>query len=298
MSARIEARGLTKRYGSFEAIHDLSLRVEPGSVFGLLGQNGAGKTTTFKCLLGFARPTAGEVRYDGEPLVPECFERLAYVPETSALYDWMTVREHLELTRRSFRRFEPARAQELLALFELDDRKAVKHLSKGQRTAVALVLAFSMRPEILILDEPASGLDPIHQRHTLDLMIDAAAAGATILFSSHQITQVERAADRVGIMRHGRLVLTDDVDTLKANRKIVEAIFPEPLVDRTLLADDVHVARTETVGKTVRLFVHRDAPDVARRAYAAGATSARILDQNLEDIFFDAAAGDGATEKS
>ncbi|MDQ6824357.1 MAG: ABC transporter ATP-binding protein, partial [Candidatus Eremiobacteraeota bacterium] len=192
MTPTIEIDHLTKRYGSTIAVDNLTLSVPKGSVCGLLGPNGAGKTTTFKCILGLARSSSGTVRFDGLPLAAETFERLTYVPEKSMLYEWMTGAEHLEVASRSYTRYDSARAAELTALFGLDLRKKVRTFSKGQRTALMLVLAFSTRPEILVLDEPASGLDPVHQRSVLDLIIDAAAGGATVIFSSHQITQVER----------------------------------------------------------------------------------------------------------
>jgi ABC-2 type transport system ATP-binding protein len=195
MTPTIDIDRLTKRYGSTTAVDDLTLQIPRGSVCGLLGPNGAGKTTTFKCMLGLSRPSLGTVRFDGMPLAPETFERLVYVPEKSMLYEWMTGAEHLEVVRRSYVRYDAARAAELVALFGLDQSKKVRALSKGQRTALMLVLAFCIRPEILVLDEPASGLDPVHQRNVLDLIIDAAAGGATVIFSSHQVTQVERAAD-------------------------------------------------------------------------------------------------------
>jgi len=116
----IEFRGLTKAYGNFVAVDDLSLNIESGTVFGLLGPNGAGKTTTFKCMLGLAQPTAGSVTFAGQPLTPGLFENLAYVPEKAVLYDWMSIAEHVEVQRRSFKRFNPARMQELLDLFQLN----------------------------------------------------------------------------------------------------------------------------------------------------------------------------------
>ena len=134
----ISIRNLTKTYGSFAAVTDFSADIEAGTVFGLLGPNGAGKTTTFKCMLGLAAPTSGEVLFEGQPLQPLLFERLAYVPEKSVLYDWMTIGEHLEMQRRAFTRFDAARAKELLALFDLNEKKKVRKLSKGMRTATAL----------------------------------------------------------------------------------------------------------------------------------------------------------------
>src|SRR5450755_2731939 len=145
MTPTIEIDRLTKRYGEMTAVDNLTIRIPKGSVCGLLGPNGAGKTTTFKCMLGIAPVSWGMVRFDGVHLAPQTFERLAYVPETSMLYEWMTGAEHLEVVRRSYARYDSARAAELTALFGLDPRKKVGALSKGQRTALMLVLAFCTR---------------------------------------------------------------------------------------------------------------------------------------------------------
>jgi ABC-2 type transport system ATP-binding protein len=283
---------LSKRYGAFKAVSNLSLDVEEGSICGLLGPNGAGKTTTFKCMLGFARPSAGAIRIFGEPLHPATFERLAYVPERSVLYGWMTIAQHLELQRRSFKHYDDKRAHELLATFGLDPAKRTKRLSKGQQTAVALILAFSIRPRVLILDEPASGLDPIFQRVAIDLMIDAAANGATILFSSHQITQVERAADRIAILKNGRLILDAEVDTLKSDEKVVEAVFDHAVPALDGLSDDVRVRRLERSGRIVRAYVHAEAGEIMRLLSAYEPRSISVVDLNLEDIFLNAVEAD------
>ena len=184
MNAAISLNHITKKYGGLAAVDDLTLEIKPGSVCGLLGPNGAGKTTAFKCLLGFVHPSAGSVAVDGAPVGPATFERMAFVPEKPALYEWMTGLQHVELGRRSYRRFDTKRAAELIERFGFDPSKKVKRLSKGQHTALSLVLAFSFHPEFLILDEPATGLDPILQRVVLDLIIEASAGGATVLFSS------------------------------------------------------------------------------------------------------------------
>ncbi|MBD5656738.1 MAG: ABC transporter ATP-binding protein [Candidatus Eremiobacteraeota bacterium] len=290
----IAIRDLTKRYGSFAAVSDLTLEIEEGSICGLLGPNGAGKSTAFKCLLGLARPTNGSIELGGAPLTPATFESLAYVPEKSALYEWMTVAEHLHLYSISYRNYDAARAAELIGRFALDPRKKVSKLSKGQRTAVMLVLALSYRPRILILDEPSSGLDPVFQRLVLDLIIDAAANGATVLFSSHQVGQVERAADRVAILKNGRLVLDGNVDTLKGSSKIVEAIFDGAVPELDGLAGDARVTRIERSGRMLRAYVTAESDDVARHVQALGPRNVAILDLNLEDIFFNAVGADRA----
>src|SRR4029077_14507336 len=139
--------------------------------------------------------------------------------------EWMTGNEHLELTRRSFVNYDAGRAKDLLRTFDVDPRKRAGSLSKGQQSALALTLAFAIKPEIMVLDEPSSGLDPVHQRQVLDLIIGDAAGGSTIIFSSHQIGQVESAADRVALLHKGKLVLQGVVDELKGNAKIIEATF-------------------------------------------------------------------------
>src|SRR5579864_594375 len=294
--ARISIQGLTKRYGETLAVDGLSISIPQGSIFGLLGTNGAGKTTTFKCLLGLSFPTSGTIAFDGAPLTPALFERLSYLPERCALYEWMTGKEHLELHRRSFRRYDAARAAELLDLFALDPKKKVGKLSKGQQTALGLVLAFSIHPEILVLDEPASGLDPVHQRHVLDLMIGEASGGATVLFSSHQIGQVERAADRVAILHRGTLRLTGEVEQLKADVKVVEATFDSDVPSLNGLQADPAIGAIQRTGRLLRVYVRGNGDGVARTIADKGPRSLRILDQNLEDIFLNTVGASPAAD--
>jgi acetoin utilization transport system ATP-binding protein len=285
---------LTKRYGSTLAVDGLTLAIPQGSIFGLLGTNGAGKTTTFKCMLGLARPTEGSITFEGRPLTPDLFERLSYVPEKCALYEWMTGAQLLEMQRRSFRRYDQKRADDLMDLFALDRKKKLGRYSKGQQTAMALVLAFSIHPELLVLDEPAAGLDPVHQRHVLDLIIGESAGGATIVFSSHQIGQVERAAERVAIMHRGTLRLAGEVEQLKADLKVVEATFDDDAPSVNGLATDPSIAQTQRSGRLLRVYVKGNGDEIARTIGRSNPRSVRILDQNLEDIFLTVVGSSGA----
>ncbi len=293
--SKITIANLRKTYGPIIAVDNLSLEIPDGTVFGLLGPNGAGKTTTFKCMLGLAFPTSGEVRYDDKPLSPQTLEQIAYVPERNVLYDWMTVAEHIEMNRRAFTKFDPQRARELLGQFKIDTHRRVRALSKGMRTAVMVALAFARNAGTLILDEPTGGLDPINQRYVLSLMINEAAKGNSVIFSSHQIGQVERAAERIAVIDDGRLVLEGLVDDLKADRKIVEGVFGD--VDYRLdgITGDPRVARTDRVERIVRLLVTADAEDIATRLAALGASGVRVVDLNLEDIFLYAVSPSTAT---
>jgi ABC-2 type transport system ATP-binding protein len=281
----IAISGLTKRYGDVLAVDDVSLDVPVGSVCGLLGRNGAGKTTAFKCLLGFARADAGEVRFDGAPLAPETFAKLGYVPERPELYRWLTVAQHLEYARHTQPAYDDARAKELVATFRLNERKKAGKLSKGQQTALALILALVHRPKILILDEPASGLDPVMQRVVLDILVDAATSGATVLISSHQIGQIDRAADRVAIMRDGKIVVAGVIDDLREASRVVEATFAGDVPELTGLDPAM---RIERVGTSVRAHANGRTDAVAARFGALGAVGVRVVDRSLEDLFLDA----------
>ncbi len=281
---------LSKSYGKFLAVDDVTIEIPSGSVFGLLGPNGAGKTTTFKCLLGLARATSGAIRFGGEPLTPPLFESIAYIPERSVLYDWMSAAEHLEMQRRTFSRYDARRANELMKLFDLDPRKRVRAMSKGMRSALAIVMAFAIHPETLVLDEPTSGLDPVNQRAVLNLIIEAAAQGATVVLSSHQIGQVERAADHIAVLQRGRVILAGAVDDLKSDRKIVEGIFPSEMITLDGLRRDARIERLDQSGRILRLTVTADGGGLAQTLSQMGAQSVRIVDLNLEDIFLNAVA--------
>lgn len=284
----ISIQHLSKSYGGSLAVDDLSVDIPEGTVFGLLGPNGAGKTTTFKCMLGLARPKTGQVLFGGQPLSPKMFEELAYVPERSVLYEWMRGSDHLEAQRRTFARYNAKRAAELMTLFSLDPRKRIRSMSKGMRTAMALVLAFAIDPKILVLDEPTSGLDPVNQRSVLNLIIEAAAAGTTIIFSSHQIGQVERAAEHVAILKGGKLALTGAVDDLKFQQKIVEGIFESEAFSVNGFEKDARVSRVEKTGRILRLTSRDHSDALASELAGQGAQSVRVLDLNLEDIFLNA----------
>jgi ABC-2 type transport system ATP-binding protein len=291
----IAVSGLTKRYGDTVALDDFSIMVPKGSIFGVLGTNGAGKTTAFKCMLDLARADAGTTLFEGMPLTPALFDRMTYVHERPALYGDPRVIDHLEWTRRTYARYDAQRAAKLLDLFGLAPKKRVKNLSKGQQSALALTLAFVTRPDILILDEPASGLDPVNQRNVLDLLIGEAAGGATIVFSSHAIGQVERAADRVAILHRGKKMLDGEVDLLKADEKVVEATFENDAPSVNGLAANPSVRRIVRAGRLLRAFVRGNSDDVTRHIAALEPKSLRVLDQNLEDIFLNAvAASDGS----
>jgi beta-exotoxin I transport system ATP-binding protein len=234
MTAAIEASGLTKVYGATRAVTDLTLRVEAGEVFGFLGPNGAGKTTTIRMLLALQRPTRGGARVlglDAQRDSVEVHRRVGYLPGELELYPRLTGQRLIDWFARARGGGDPGFAARLTERFDVVLDRPAKELSKGNRQKIGLVLAFMHRPELLILDEPTSGLDPLMQNEFELLVRETAADGRTVFLSSHELDEVQRLADRVGIIRSGELVAVDTVDHLRRSApRTVEASFAQPVL--------------------------------------------------------------------
>jgi len=205
----IQAEGLTKRYGETLALDGLDLSIEPGEVYGYLGPNGAGKTTTIRLLLGIHRPTRGRAALFGidawaDPV--EAHRRAAYVSGEPFLWPGMTGAETIEFLARLHGGTDRAYRDELVQRFELDTKKKVRALSKGNRQKVQLVAALATRADLLVLDEPTSGLDPLMEMAFRECIREAKERGQAVFLSSHILSEVEALCDRVGILREGRLV--------------------------------------------------------------------------------------------
>ncbi len=221
--------GLVKRYGKVEAVRGIALEVGRGDVYGFLGPNGSGKSTTIRCLLGLLRPTAGRVSAfgldawrDGVALR----RRLAYVPGELRLPERITGAELVASIGRLRGGFDPARRDRLAERLRLDLRRPLRDLSTGNRRKVALLLAFVADAELLVLDEPTNGLDPLMQHEFLEMVREARAAGATVFLSSHSLSEVQRAADRVAVLRAGRVVAEGTVGELRGRaRQRIEVWF-------------------------------------------------------------------------
>jgi len=218
METVIDIQDLTKRFGGRPAVDCLHLQVPRGAIFALLGDNGAGKTTTIRMLTGLLAADAGRAVVLGHDCWADAIalrHRLGYVPERPRFYDWMTVAELGWFTAGFHRPGFLPHFLERATHFELEPKKRLAHLSKGQYAKVALALALAHDPEVLILDEPTSGLDLLVRREFLTSMVGLAAEGRTILISSHQITEVERVASHVAFLAHGKLLLAGTLDDLR-----------------------------------------------------------------------------------
>lgn len=205
----IECEGLTKEFGKTRAVWDLTLRIPRGTVYGLLGRNGCGKTTTIKLLMGLLRPTRGTCRLLGHPsadLPPAVRERVGYLIEGHPLYRSWKIRQLESFTRSFYRAWDAGFFRQVLERFELDPARRAWSLSRGERGMVALALVLAAGPEVLVLDDPALGLDALARRRFLETVIEIIQReGRTILFSSHNLADVERVADRIGVMDRGVL---------------------------------------------------------------------------------------------
>lgn len=281
----IETREITKRFGRRTAVDHLSMQIPSGSVFAFLGRNGAGKTTTIRILLNLLDRTSGEACVLG--LNParddtEIKRRIGYVAEAQRMYEWMTVKQLEWFCSGFYPTWDHAYSAELTKAMELPTNEKLANLSRGTQAKVALLLAMSHRPELLILDEPTAGLDVVVRRDFLEGVIDLIQQeGRTVFFSTHLVHEVERVADWVGIIDQGRMVVSAPVEELKASVKRIAMTFddtpPAIKLDGELSC--------ECAGRQVRATVRDFSNAVLEKAKAYKPCSVDVEDLCLEDIF-------------
>jgi len=287
----IEAYDLSKTFpGGVVAVNGLDLQVAPGAVYGLIGRNAAGKTTTIRLLMGLLRADRGTARVLGRNLWladPEHRARVAYVSQEQQIHDWMTLEELCHYCRHFYPKWDRQYARDLARRFDLPLDRQLGLLSGGQRRRAAIVLAFAGRPEVLLLDEPAAGLDPIARRELVDEIIDILSRGdgTTVLLSTHIISDLERVAEYVGIMDRGHMVQSAPLDALQSQSKRVQVIFGEggppegfaiPGAIRSHTAGPVVTAVVQMVSET-QLDPVRSLPGVRVNVFPLG----------LEEIFIE-----------
>ena len=291
MSSTIEVRGLVKTFGSARALDGLDLDVAPGEVHGFLGPNGAGKSTTIRVLLGLLRSNGGTASVFGlDPWrdATDIHRRLAYVPGDVSVWPNLSGGETIDLLLR-MRDLDPrsTRRDDLLDWFELDPTKKGRAYSKGNRQKVALVAAFAAPTDLLILDEPTSGLDPLMEQVFNECLAEHKAAGTTVLLSSHILSEVERLADRVTIIRSGRTVESGSLEELRhLRRNRVRAEVSGPVPDLAGL-DGVHDVTVD--GRVVSASVDPSGlPPLLSALHHAGVVSLTSSPPTLEELFLDA----------
>lgn len=282
----IDLAGVTRRFGAKAALDNVSLSVPRGVVFGLVGANGAGKTTLIRHVLGLLKAQQGSVRVFGRDPVADpvgVLSRVGYLSEENDLPGWMRVGELLRYTQAFYPSWDGDYAEELRKTFALDPAARVKHLSKGQRARAGLLIALAYRPELLVLDEPSSGLDPIVRRDILGAIIRTIAdEGRTVLFSSHLLDEVERVSDYVAMLHKGRLAFSGAMEEIKESHHRLTLRFeearhaPPPLQGALVWEGGGYEWTTVVSGRLPELQL------------AAANSGARIVDErvaSLDEIF-------------
>ena len=288
MTAIIQTERLTKSYGVHRGIVDVDLSVEAGEVFGFLGPNGAGTTTTIRILLDLIRPTSGVARVFGavssdDPVA--IHRRIGYLPGEFNLYDRLTGSETIEYFANLRGGLDRGYAAALIERLGLDPSRRFREYSKGNKQKVGLVCALQHRPELLILDEPTAGLDPLVQQTFNELLFEAKAEGRTVFLSSHIISEVERTCDRVAIIRDGRIVRQDTVDGLRElAAHEVELRFAAP-VDPAPYEAIPGVSNLAVEGRALRMLVTGPVAPVVRLAAQGDLVDFVSREPSLEEVF-------------
>jgi ABC-2 type transport system ATP-binding protein len=297
----IETVGLSKTYGGkVRALVDLDLRVEPGEVFGYLGPNGAGKSTTIRLLLGLIRPTAGRASLlglDTRTTGVAVRRHVGYLPGDLRLADRLTGREQLDSLARLRGHVDETLRDELCERLSVVVDRPIRQLSRGNRQKIGIVQAFMHRPDLVVLDEPTAGLDPLLQNEMRMLLRETAMRGATVFLSSHSLDEVQHVADRVGIIRSGRLVNVDEVESLRERSlRHMTITFAEP-IDPSQLASLAGVRLVSADGPVVRVSAPETALDelvkvVARHSIRDLVSQPADLDEIFLELYREADDGD------
>jgi beta-exotoxin I transport system ATP-binding protein len=286
--AVIVSSGLSKDYGSGRGLFGLDLEVARGEVFGFLGPNGAGKSTTMRLLLDLIRPTSGSARVLGLDVGRQSAEirrRVGFLPGDLALYPRLSGRVVLDYLARLRGGVDPRVRDSLVERFDAELDRPIRQLSTGNRQKLGLIQAFMHEPELLILDEPIAGLDPLVQQSFHALLREVSSQGRTVFLSSHTLSEVERVTQRLAILRKGRLVVVDSLESLrKVAVQRLEIEFGEP-VDPETFRTLPGVKEVQANGRTVTISFEGSADAVVKAAAASDVQAIRPREDDLEDIF-------------
>jgi ABC-2 type transport system ATP-binding protein len=284
----IETRALKKYYGKNRGIESVDLSIEEGEIFGFIGPNGAGKSTTIRTLLGFIRATGGEARIMGQPCtdknLPKLKRRIGYLPAEAGYYPGMKVRELLNYSAKYYGASAKSRINMLTQYFELDTNRPINALSSGNRKKVSVVQCLLHDPELLILDEPTGGLDPLMQAKFFELLLEEHKRGKTIFFSSHILSEVQKLCQRVAIIRDGVIISVESMASLKDNRyKKVRVVVQEGAAPVTLRLGGAKDCRPE--GVHVSFLYSGGVKELIRELDRLDVENFWVEEPDLEEVF-------------
>ena len=283
----IQVTDLVKTFDGFRALDGLTMQVSKGAIYGLVGPNGAGKSTLLRHITGVWRQDSGTVLVDGAPVYenPAVKERMFSIPDDLYYFLSASTRDMMSFYRGFYRRFDPKRYQALKEVFPtVDERHPIRRLSKCMQKQAAFWLALSCRPEILVLDEPVDGLDPVMRRQVWSLLMgDVAEYGTTVLVSSHNLRELEDVCDHVGILSHGKVLIERSLSDLQDNLVKMQVVFQEKELPK--LPDDLEVLHVSQVGRIHTLIVRGRAEEVTNRLAVYAPILMDALPLTLEEIF-------------
>ena len=280
----IEVRNVMKEFDGFRALDDMSMTVPTGAVYGLVGPNGAGKSTMIRHLTGIYRQDAGEITIDGAPVFenPEVKSRIAYIPDDIFYYANASIREMMDFYRSIYPHFDAERFKKLADVFGLDPKRQMRRLSKGMQKQAAFWIAVSLRPEILILDEPVDGLDPVMRRRIWSIiMADVAENGTTVLVSSHNLRELEDVCDSVGIMNKGKIMIERSLNELQENIVKIQLALP----DGESLPEGLDILHKSNTGRLQSLIMHGTQEEITEKLQSAHPLFIDAVPLTLEEIF-------------
>ena len=276
----LEMQNVTKTFGDFTALKNLTLTVPKGAVYGLVGPNGAGKSTAIRHLTGIYRPDSGTVTMDGQPIYenPEIKAAIGYIPDDIFYYPSATLEDMRKFYKGIYPQFDDALFDKLYDVFRLPKRGQIRRFSKGMQKQAAFHLALCTRPKALILDEPVDGLDPVMRRQVMSLILsDVAEYGTTVLISSHNLRELEDVCDHVGIMDHGKMLLEKSLADMQGRTYKLQLVGDTP--------DGLEILHESVSGRLKTLIVRGDAREISARAAASGPAYFDVLPLSLEEIF-------------
>ena len=276
----LEMKHVTKSFGDFKALDDLTLTVPKGAVYGLVGPNGAGKSTAIRHLTGVYRPDSGEITVGGQPVYenPGVKNTIGYIPDDVFYYPSATLEDMRKFYRGIYPGFDDALFEKLREVFALPAKTPIRRYSKGMQKQAAFYLTVCTRPEVLILDEPVDGLDPVMRRQVMSLILsDVAENGTTVLISSHNLRELEDVCDHVGIMNHGKMLLEKSLADMQGSTVKLQLVGDTP--------QGLNILHESTSGRLKTLIVRGQAWEVSTKAAAAKPAYFDVLPLSLEEIF-------------